>query len=97
MSTRNRVAQLYPQTLGSIFAAIYYLQGYGGNILTNLTTRRSSLLASLFQLSGIRAGTQQGDLISLLLFFQNKESRLKMHECLVKTIRGTTHQKVTNR
>jgi hypothetical protein len=38
----------------------------------------------LFWLSGVRgihrhADIQQGDLISLLLFFQNKESRLKIN------------------
>jgi hypothetical protein len=30
MSSRNRVAQLYPQALGSLFVASYESQGYGG-------------------------------------------------------------------
>jgi hypothetical protein len=36
ISPRNKVAQLYPQTLGSLFAASYHSQGYGGGILTCL-------------------------------------------------------------
>jgi hypothetical protein len=32
ISPRNRVAQLYPQALGSVFVASYDLQGYGGGI-----------------------------------------------------------------
>jgi hypothetical protein len=34
MSTSGRVAQLYPQALGSLFVAFYDSQGYGGGILT---------------------------------------------------------------
>jgi hypothetical protein len=33
-----RVAQLYPQALGSLFVAFYDSQGYGGDILTRLHT-----------------------------------------------------------
>jgi hypothetical protein len=36
--TRNRVAQLYPQTLGSLFVASCNSQGYGGGIRTRLHT-----------------------------------------------------------
>jgi hypothetical protein len=36
ISPRNRVAQLYPQALGSLFVASYYSQGYGGGIRTRL-------------------------------------------------------------
>jgi hypothetical protein len=36
ISPRNRVAQLYPQALGSLFVAFYDLQGYGGGIRTRL-------------------------------------------------------------
>jgi hypothetical protein len=32
------VAQLYPQTLGSLFVASYDSQGYGGDIRTRLHT-----------------------------------------------------------
>jgi hypothetical protein len=32
ISPRNRVAQLYTQSLGSLFATSYYSQGYGGSI-----------------------------------------------------------------
>jgi hypothetical protein len=39
ISPRNRVAQLYPQTLGSLFVAFYDRQGYGGGIRTRLHTR----------------------------------------------------------
>jgi hypothetical protein len=34
ISPRNRVAQLYPQALGSLYIASYDSQGYGGGILT---------------------------------------------------------------
>jgi hypothetical protein len=36
MSPMNRVAQLYSQTLGSLFVAYYDSQGYGGGIRTRL-------------------------------------------------------------
>jgi hypothetical protein len=36
ISPRNRVAQLYPRALGSLFFASYDSQGYGGVILTRL-------------------------------------------------------------
>jgi hypothetical protein len=36
ISPRNRVAQLYPQTLGSLFIASYDSQGYGGGIRLRL-------------------------------------------------------------
>jgi hypothetical protein len=38
ISPRNRVAQLYPQALGSFFVASYYSQGYGGDIQPLLHT-----------------------------------------------------------
>jgi hypothetical protein len=34
ISPRNRVAQLYPQALGSLFVVFYDSQGYGGGIRT---------------------------------------------------------------
>jgi hypothetical protein len=39
----NRVAQLYPQALGSLFIASYDSQGYGGGILPRLHTGSNSL------------------------------------------------------
>jgi hypothetical protein len=36
MSPRNRVAQLYPPALGSLFVSSYDSQGYGGNIRPRL-------------------------------------------------------------
>jgi hypothetical protein len=36
ISPSDRVAQLYPQALGSLFIAFYVSQGYGGSILTYL-------------------------------------------------------------
>jgi hypothetical protein len=36
ISHTNRVAQLYPQALGSLFVASYDSQGYGGGIGTRL-------------------------------------------------------------
>jgi hypothetical protein len=41
-SFRNRVAQLYPQGLGSLFVASYYSQRYGGDIRTRLRVGISS-------------------------------------------------------
>jgi hypothetical protein len=38
ISPRNRVAQLYPRALDSLFVASYDSQGYGGGILTRLHT-----------------------------------------------------------
>jgi hypothetical protein len=38
ISLRNRVAQLYPQAVGSLFVASYDSQGYGGGIGTCLHT-----------------------------------------------------------
>jgi hypothetical protein len=38
ISLRNRVVQLYPQALGSLFAASCDSQGYGGGIRTRLQT-----------------------------------------------------------
>jgi hypothetical protein len=38
ISPRNRVAQLYPQALGSLFVASYNSQVYGGGIRTRLHT-----------------------------------------------------------
>jgi hypothetical protein len=35
-SPSDRMAQLYPHALGSLFVAFYDLQGYGGGILTYL-------------------------------------------------------------
>jgi hypothetical protein len=41
ISPRNKVTQLYPRALGSLFAASYSSQGYGGLILTRLHIGRS--------------------------------------------------------
>jgi hypothetical protein len=38
ISPRNRVAQLYPQALGSLFIAFYDSQGYSGGIRLRLPT-----------------------------------------------------------
>jgi hypothetical protein len=38
ISSRNRVAQLYPEALGSLFVAFYDSQGYGGGIRPRLHT-----------------------------------------------------------
>jgi hypothetical protein len=38
ISPRNRVAQLLPQALGSLFIASYESQGYGGGVRTRLHT-----------------------------------------------------------
>jgi hypothetical protein len=38
ISPRNRVAQLYPRALDSLFVAPYDSQGYGGGIISRLRT-----------------------------------------------------------
>jgi hypothetical protein len=42
MSPSDKMAQLYPQALGSFFVTFYDSQGYGGGILTRLHTGRFS-------------------------------------------------------
>jgi hypothetical protein len=44
ISPRNRVAQLYPRALGSLFVASYDSQDYGGDILTRLHVGLKTLL-----------------------------------------------------
>jgi hypothetical protein len=36
ISHKKRVAQIYPQALGSLFVAFYDAQGYGGDMRTRL-------------------------------------------------------------
>jgi hypothetical protein len=48
ISPRNRVAQLYPQALGSLFVASYYSQGYGGGIRTRLHTGKFNYIIVQF-------------------------------------------------
>jgi hypothetical protein len=43
ISSRNRVVQLYPQTLGSLFVASYYSHGYDGGIRPRLHTANKVL------------------------------------------------------
>jgi hypothetical protein len=49
-SPRNRVAQLYPQALASLFVASYESQGYGGGIRSHLHTALSGGLVWLYRL-----------------------------------------------
>jgi hypothetical protein len=53
ISPKNRVAQLYPRALGSLFVASYDSQGYGGGILTLLHTGQNWLSSDLISLSSI--------------------------------------------
>jgi hypothetical protein len=46
ISPSDRVAQLYPQALGSLFVASYDSQGYGGGIRILLHTGRTKLKTS---------------------------------------------------
>jgi hypothetical protein len=46
ISPRNRVAQLYPRTLCSLFVASYDSHGYGGGILTLFHESNCALLGS---------------------------------------------------
>jgi hypothetical protein len=49
ISSRNRVARLYPQALGSLFVVSHDSQGYGGGVLTRLHTGFSNSLCSRSQ------------------------------------------------
>jgi hypothetical protein len=82
---RNRVTRLYPQALGSLFVGSSDSQGYGGGVRTRLHTGFpfsfdtgtayccvdvGTCLPSRFLATVARCRQrQQGDLISLLLFF----------------------------
>jgi hypothetical protein len=61
ISPRNRVAQLYPQVLGSLFFASYYSQGYGGSIRPRLHTR-IELSSKLVPLITLRHGQHRKQL-----------------------------------
>jgi hypothetical protein len=52
MSSSDRVAQLYPQALGSLFVAFYDSQGYGGGILTRLPPHGYYIMSGLLILTG---------------------------------------------
>jgi hypothetical protein len=47
ISPRNRVAQVYPQALGSLFVASYHSQGYVGSIGTRLRAGWTSSMTTL--------------------------------------------------
>jgi hypothetical protein len=46
ISPRNRVAQLYSRTLGSLYVAFDDSQGYGGGILTRIQRYIALILKS---------------------------------------------------
>jgi hypothetical protein len=50
ISHRNRVAQLYPQTPGSLFVASYDSQGYGGGIRTRFHGGFCSLTVTAYNI-----------------------------------------------
>jgi hypothetical protein len=60
ISPRNRVVQVHPRALGSLFVASYDSQGYGGVILTRLHTEPrvppllNGVLIGLLQRDGLR-------------------------------------------
>jgi hypothetical protein len=43
ISPRNRMAQLYPRALGSLFVSYYDSHGYGGVFLTRLLTGKREI------------------------------------------------------
>jgi hypothetical protein len=77
ISHRNRVGQLYPQALGSLFIASYNLQGYSGGIQTchhegstNVKVKvTSQLMVSQSVSPGVwaRSGRQEGSVLYILL------------------------------
>jgi hypothetical protein len=66
LSPRNRVAQLYPRALGSLFVASYDSQGYSGSILTRLHTgQRKSAFFYITYINSVRT-SQETQYISVL-------------------------------
>jgi hypothetical protein len=57
MYPSDRVAQLYPQALGSLFIASYDSQGYGGGIITSLHTKISSLILMMNSVNTVVANS----------------------------------------
>jgi hypothetical protein len=68
ISPRNRLSQLYPQTLGSLFVASYDSQGYGGGIQTHLPLSR---LPQFFSLYVLGADPQRTPFILVYCFHGN--------------------------
>jgi hypothetical protein len=62
ISPRNRVAQLYPQALGSLFVTSYDSQGYGGGIRTLIHAGVESLISSSQSQSYITTDCQSANL-----------------------------------
>jgi hypothetical protein len=56
---RIRVAQLYPQALGSLFEASYDSQGYGGGIRTRLHAGWTGLLLASPYIFSVRTTAQK--------------------------------------
>jgi hypothetical protein len=57
MSPSERVAQLYPEALGSLFIAFYDSQGYGESTVTHLHTETSFLLVPNILISILLSNT----------------------------------------
>jgi hypothetical protein len=85
ISPRNRVAQLYPRALGSLYVASYYSQVCGGGILTRLHTgcvRRLSLALLIYPLHGPRRKRRVVPLLSCIFLqqFLHCRGRIRCHE-----------------
>jgi hypothetical protein len=73
ISLRNRVAQLYPQALGSLFVVSYDSQGYGGGSRTRLRAEiyiriRVTLRLAVYGLS-VRLGNEPLETHDPRIFF----------------------------
>jgi hypothetical protein len=88
ISPRNRVAQLYPQALGSLLVASYDSQGYGGGIRTRLHAGQW-----IFQWDSPCFGTSYN---SLPRTPQKTRVRLWVHWSVTSTGRGTDDIESTN-
>jgi hypothetical protein len=81
ISPRNRVAQLYPQAMGSLFVASYDCQGYGGGILTGFT--RGAIVKSTH--AQVLAGTR------VLTHFHTYGTHMHPTRCRNEHSRTDTH------
>jgi hypothetical protein len=67
MSPRNRVAQLYPRALGSLYVVSYDSQGYGGDILTLPLPGRTGIGIEIGWFSPTSGGVHKGEILGVTI------------------------------
>jgi hypothetical protein len=84
ISPRNRVAQLYPRALGSLFVVFYDSQGYGGGILSRLHTGYINIVVSNIR-SYFLTGTMRSEEYEKPISSGMEISRLQLLQSLVSS------------